>query len=111
MELKDVARPLYEAKGWMRLLGVVMILVGALYAITIVGLLVAWLPIWLGVLLLHASSRIEDAYEGGGAVSFMESLAKLKLFFIVLGVAVLVSLILTGLGVLIGILGALAAWW
>ena len=89
MEMKDVALPLYQAKGWIRFLGVMMIIVGALYAVTIIGLLFAWLPIWLGVLLFQASSRIEYAYEGGGAVSFMESLQKLKTYFIINGVVVL----------------------
>lgn len=111
MELKDVALPLYQAKGWMKFLGVMMIVVGALYAITIVGLVIAWLPIWLGVLLFQASSRIEYAYEGGGAVSFMESLGKLKIYFIINGVVVLVSLILVVLGALVGLLGGLAAFW
>ncbi len=108
MEMKDVALPLFQAKGWIRFLGVMMIVVGAIYAITIIGLLFAWLPIWLGVLLFQASSRIEHAYEGGGALSFMESLQKLKTYFIVNGVVVLVSLILVAVGALVGILGGLA---
>ena len=111
MEMKDVALPLYQAKGWIRFLGVMMIVVGALYAITIIGLLFAWLPIWLGVLLFQASSRIEHAYEGGGALSFMESLQKLKTYFIVNGVVVLVSLILAALAVVVALLGGLAAFW
>ncbi len=111
MEMKDVALPLYQAKGWIRFLGVMMIVVGALYAITIIGLLFAWLPIWLGVLLFQASSRIEHAYEGGGALSFMESLQKLKTYFIVNGVVVLVSLILAVLVVVVALLGGLAAFW
>ncbi|MCE2425728.1 MAG: hypothetical protein J4F45_11640 [Pseudomonadales bacterium] len=109
--MKDVALPLYQAKGWIRFLGVMMIVVGALYAITIIGLLFAWLPIWLGVLLFQASSRIEHAYEGGGALSFMESLQKLKTYFIVNGVVVLVSLILAVLVVVVALLGGLAAFW
>ena len=108
MEMKDVALPLYQARGWIRFLGVMMIIVGALYAVTIIGLLFAWLPIWLGVLLFQASSRIEYAYEGGGAVSFMESLQKLKTYFIINGVVVLISLIFVGVGALAGILGGLA---
>ncbi|MYD97587.1 MAG: hypothetical protein F4X98_09405 [Gammaproteobacteria bacterium] len=110
MEMKDVALPLYQAKGWIRFLGVMMIIVGALYAVTIIGLLFAWLPIWLGVLLFQASSRIEYAYEGGGAVSFMESLQKLKTYFIINGVVVLISLIFVGVGALAGILGGLAGF-
>ena len=109
MELKDIALPLYQAKGWMRFFGVTLILEGTLCALTIVGLLYAWLPIWRGVLLFQASSRIEHAYEGGGAVSFMESLHRLKTYFIVQGVTVLVFLIFIGLAVATGLLGAIAA--
>ena len=111
MEMKDVALPLYQAKGWMRFLGVIMIVVGALYAITIIGLLFAWLPIWLGVLLFQASSRIEYAYQGGGAVSFMESLQKLKIYFIINGVVVLISLLIVAVAALVGLLGGLATFW
>ena len=34
MDLKLVALPLYEARGWMKLLGVVMVIVGILTALT-----------------------------------------------------------------------------
>ena len=50
MYLKQVA-PLYEARGWMKFLGIVMVIAGIFTAITIVGIIIAWLPIWLGVLL------------------------------------------------------------
>jgi len=46
--IQQMADPLARAKGWMQLLAIVTILYGVLAALTIVGLIIAWLPIWVG---------------------------------------------------------------
>ncbi|MFO7651171.1 MAG: DUF5362 family protein, partial [bacterium] len=43
--------------GWLKFFGIVTIIAGALNALSLVGILWAWLPIWLGVLLVQAGSR------------------------------------------------------
>ncbi|NIW79677.1 MAG: hypothetical protein GWN16_09545, partial [Calditrichae bacterium] len=43
--------------AWLKFLGIVSIISGAVVAITIVGIIIAWLPIWLGVLLFQAGDR------------------------------------------------------
>jgi fatty acid desaturase len=49
--IKEIAQPIFEAKGWMKFLGVLMIICGVLTACTIIGIIFAWPPIWLGVVL------------------------------------------------------------
>ncbi|MCY3840305.1 MAG: DUF5362 family protein [Gammaproteobacteria bacterium] len=100
MDLRQVALPLYEARGWIKFHGVCMVFTGILTAITIVGILIAWLPIWLGVLLFQAAGRVDVAFATEDEVLLRESLAKLKTFFLVQGVLVLIYL---------GIVVALAA--
>ena len=48
VDVRTIIEPLHRAKFWMQLLGVVMILYGVLIALSIVGLIVAWIPIWAG---------------------------------------------------------------
>ena len=110
MDLKQVALPLYEARGWMKLLGVVMVITGVLTALTIVGIIIAWLPIWLGVLLFQAAGRIETAFATEDEMSLRESLAKLKTFFVIQGVLLLIYIAIAVGAILLGGLASLAAF-
>jgi hypothetical protein len=109
--VRELSLPIYQSKGWLRLLGVLSIVSGALAAITIVGILYAWLPIWVGVLLLQAASSVERAHVSGDKMVLFESLGKLKMYFIIQGVTTLIGLIfavvalfMTGLGAILGFL-------
>lgn len=99
--VKEVSLPLYQAKGWMKLLGVVMIVQGIFTALTIIGIIIAWLPIWLGVLLFQAASKAEAAQMAGQQVPLMESLNKIKTYFVINGVLMLIMLIIAGLAIII----------
>ena len=77
--------------GWLKFLGIINIISGALTALSLWGIIIAWLPIWLGILLLQASQRITTARfanDGGELVGMME---KLRLYFIIQGVLIIVS--------------------
>ncbi len=90
----QVCRPIYEAKGWMKLLGMASIILGVFSALTIIGLLWCWLPIWMGILLFKAGSTIEFAQSTGNKIPLIESLEKIKLYFIINGVLMLLAIIL-----------------
>lgn len=107
MDLKLVALPLYEARGWMKLLGVVMVITGILTALSIVGIIIAWLPIWLGVVLFQAASRIDSAFVTQDEALLRESLAKLKTYFVIQGVLLLIYLAIVVVFVLLGGLATL----
>ena len=61
VDIRGIVEPLYRGKFWMQLLGVVSILYGVLSAITVVGLIVAWIPIWAGVVLMQAAGAASRA--------------------------------------------------
>jgi hypothetical protein len=94
--VKELSRPLFEAKGWMKFLGVLMIVYGALTACTIVGIIIAWLPIWLGILLFSAGSKVDAAFQGGNKADFLAGLGKLKTFFMICGIMAIIMMLVWG---------------
>lgn len=111
MTVKELAGPLYQARGWLKYIGYGSILGGGLGALTGVGLLLAWAPIWQGVLLVRAGQRIELAYHQEDAAILHGVLESIKTYFILMGVlslggAVLLLMALFGL-VGLGLLGGL----
>jgi len=89
-----------QSKGWLKFLGVLYIVSGALTALTVVGILFAWLPIWMGVLLFQAGTQAETAVltrDPGGLITMMD---KLRLFFVINGVVALIGLIFVGIALL-----------
>ena len=108
--LMMLINPLYQAKMWIKLIGIMMIIYGAIMAITIFGLIIAWLPIWIGVTLFQASTAIEEAYMMQNQGAFLKALNKLKTYFTITGVLVLIGLIFMGIGFLFGGLGILSTF-
>lgn len=96
--VQELSLPIYQAKGWLKFLGMLSILGGILQALSVIGLLWAWLPIWMGVLLFQAGSSSELARAGDGQ-SFLRSLGSLKTYFVLNGVLSLLA-ILFGLATL-----------
>jgi hypothetical protein len=93
--VRNVSLPIHQAKGWMKLVGVLSILHGALVVISTLGLgiIFAWLPIWMGVLLLQSAGAVERAYATGDEGQLVMSLGKIKTYFTITGVLFLLGLI------------------
>lgn len=103
--VREVSGPLYQARFWMKLGGVLMIIYGGLVALSIVGIIFAWLPIWLGLLLYQAASSAELARSSGEVEALVQSVDKLRLYFTITGIVMLISVII-GVGAIM--LGGLA---
>lgn len=91
--------------GWLKFFGIVTIIAGALNALSLIGILWAWLPIWLGILLVQAGSRAGE-YAGTGAEPALENLlGKLKNYYLITGVVTIiwVGILLLG-GILLAVL-------
>jgi len=88
-----VMGPLDASAKWMKLIGTVSIIYGVLTALTIVGLLFAWLPIWMGVLTRKAATQAQVAYASGDENAAIMSTDSLRLIFKVQGIILLVGLI------------------
>jgi hypothetical protein len=92
--IQEISIPIHQARGWLKFLGVLSIIGGAGQALSIVGILFAWLPIWMGVLLFQAGSSIESASQLGDKFAFLRSLGNLKTYFVLQGVLTLVGIFL-----------------
>ena len=83
------------------MLGILSILYGVLSAMTIIGILICWLPIWQGILLLRAGNGVEVAQLSGNSEDFMKTMHNLRTYFTIMGVLALAGLVGTGLAFLI----------
>ena len=89
--------------GWLKFLGIINIIQGAIAIISTfgIGIIIAWLPIWLGVLLLQAGSRITAARFSNNQEELITMMDKLRLYFIIQGVLIIVVLALAIIGFLV----------
>lgn len=101
-DVRAIMRPLTDGRFWMKLLGVMMIISGGLQVLSIIGLLWAWVPIWLGVLLFQAAGAAAEASASGDVAAAARATDKLRLFFMIQGILMLIALVIVGLVFLLG---------
>jgi hypothetical protein len=88
----DIA-PLINAKGWMKFLGILNIIIGILNCLTCIGAIIGWLPIWMGVIIIKASNNLNDATLGNTGSNIFEATQRIKTFFTIYGVLSILILI------------------
>lgn len=108
-----VMQPLIENSGWIRFLGWALIITGVLYCITIVGILFAWVPIWMGILLKRAGENLKSAQSFNDPNLLYQASKDLSVHFVIMAILFIISLALTALYMIVAILfiimGAVAA--
>ena len=91
--LKQACKTAADSAGWMKFLGVVSIIQGVFAVFTIWGILIAWLPIWLGVILFRAANEAEMATAG--LTDHLEAyLKRLNRFFLIQGILMLLMIVI-----------------
>lgn len=105
--LRDIIEPLYRSRFWMQLLGIMLILMGALTAISIIGLVVAWIPVWAGVALFQAAGAAKRGYENHSEDAIKQTMGKLRTYFLISGIMTLLYVIFMVAGLLFGLGGAM----
>jgi hypothetical protein len=88
----DIRQTASDMSGWLKFLGVINIIYGALTALSIVGIIIAWIPIWMGVLLFQAGSSATNAQMGQANHELVTMVRKLKTFFILTSILIIVSI-------------------
>jgi hypothetical protein len=97
--LQQIQQISLNMNGWLKFLGIMMIISGALTAISIVGILIAWLPIWLGVLLIQAGGRASNAQFTNNPQELVVMMDKLRLFFVILGILIIIEIAFIVVGI------------
>lgn len=77
--------------GWMKFVGIFTLISGILQALSIVGIIWAWLSIWLGILINQAGSSARSYADSGDEASLNTLTGKLKLIFKLIGILIIVS--------------------
>jgi hypothetical protein len=91
--VQEMSMPIYQARGWLKFLGILSIISGVGTALSIVGIIIAWLPIWMGVLMFQAGSSIDSAGQFGDKFAFLRSMGNLKTYFMLQGILTLVGIV------------------
>jgi hypothetical protein len=87
--IKRLAAVLAAAGGWMKFLAV-LLFVSAVGMLVPPMTLICWLPIWLGVVLWGAATKMEQASYTGTEADMIRALEQLRFYFKLLGISVIV---------------------
>lgn len=77
--------------GWMKFIGIMSIIAGCLQALTIFGLVIAWLPIWMGVVLTKAGSKAGEYADRGDFAALEDMTGQLRTYFTITGIMMIIS--------------------
>ena len=102
------AMPLHRAKFWLKLLGIFNVVIGALYCVTIIGAIVGWLPLWIGILLNKAASNLETGVRNNSSGAIQNALSNLATVITFAGVLCLIQLVIFVLYILVFVIMAVA---
>ncbi len=139
MEIEDrvvesMRREVERSKGWMTFLGVIVIIGGilgvlagialliagmvgatalgggALSGVSIFYLIIAGISIWMGVVLIQAGSRGKNFVSSNDPHYLAQMLSKLRLYFLITGVIIIVSIVLSIVFAAVGGISALGGY-
>ncbi len=91
--VQELSAPIYQARGWLKFLGILSIINGVGMALSVAGIIIAWLPIWMGVLMFQAGSSIDSAGQFGDKFAFLRSMGSLKTYFVLQGILTLLGIL------------------
>lgn len=109
-EIRQISLPLYQSKGWIQFIGILSIIQGILAACSLFGIVIAWLPIWIGVILMQCAGSIERARTSGDRALLVSALDKLRLYFTIQGILTVVSLVIGVIVMIVFAMGMLGAF-
>jgi hypothetical protein len=95
VQISTLIYPLYQSLLWIRLFAACLIFYGALITVTGIGVLVAWVPMWIGVLLLLTAKAISQAYTKNNEQALNLTLSRLKTIFTILGLSSVALIVAT----------------
>ena len=99
--LEQIQQVSERTTGWLKFMGIVNIISGALTVLSIWGIIIAWLPIWLGILLFQASNRINASRYTQNRAELVTMMDKFRLYFLIQGILIIVTFALVIIGLVV----------
>ena len=106
--VRRLAAPLFERKGWIKLLGVLSI-IGGIFALP--ALLLGLIPIFAGLALMKMAGHLERAHAGGDFAQLEEAQRNSAKFFFLQGLLFAIQLAVAVLMIALVLLGSGAAFF
>lgn len=103
-KIRNISSPLYEVLNWMKFIGVSSIASGVISIFSVFGIVYAWLPIWMGVLLYKAANEVDLAHTTKDEQALKAALKNLKTYFVINGILLILSFVAIVLFVIFSIL-------
>jgi hypothetical protein len=103
-EEMSILEPLLRSTGWTKFIGVMFIIIGCLGVLSIWGIIFAWIPIWMGVVLVRYSNLLREGVRAGDAEKCRQSMDRLRLFFKIFGILMIVYASILPLAIIAAIL-------
>lgn len=85
-------QPLVDVTMWLYIIGWTNIVLGVLYCATIVGLLMGWMPLWIGILAKNAADKLK-----AGPSQHRGAAKDLATIITIMGVVLLINLAILAL--------------
>lgn len=101
--------PLARRSGWLTFMAVLTFIYAGFCVLSIWGILVAWLPIWVGVVMIQASGAAKRAVASNSLEDAKIATGKLGFMFMLWGIVTIVSLALMLVVMMFGIGSAIMA--
>lgn len=93
--VREISYSLSRASGWLKFLGIILIVYGVMMALSIIGIIIAWLPIWMGVLLIGSAQNANRATALGEKSALLKSLQHLNNYFTIYGIMLIIIILIS----------------
>lgn len=90
--VRQYGRPLYRSRHWLKLISICQIGTAIISVLSFIGILIAWLYVWLAITLWKTANNAEKAYYINSEEQFVESQRFLKQSIIIFGVLALINI-------------------
>ena len=85
---------------WSKVFGIASIVFGAMYCLSLVGILIGWLPILMGIWVKNAGQELGTYATGGDVNALNSALGKLRNYFLVTGIGMMITCVMVLLVIL-----------
>lgn len=92
--VKYLAMAMVTHAGWIKFAGIMMIISGALACLSITGIIIGWLPIWMGVVLCNAANLARDSADRASKTLLFQAIERLGFYFKLTGILTIVMIVI-----------------